>query len=113
MLLIDCPYCGPHDEDEFHYGGPAHAVRPEPADDVSDAEWLRYLYVYRNRKGPDLERWVHGHGCRQWFNVVRDTLTHEILAVYPIDAEPPAEFRHLLASPVAETAASNDGDSRQ
>jgi len=24
------------------------------------------------------ERWVHTAGCRRWFNVVRDTVTHEI-----------------------------------
>jgi len=36
-----------------------------------------------------LERWVHSHGCRRWFNVARDTLTYEILAVYEMGAEPP------------------------
>jgi heterotetrameric sarcosine oxidase delta subunit len=32
-------------------------------------------------KGLHLERWVHSFGCRQWFNVVRDTATHEIVEV--------------------------------
>ena len=27
---------------------------------------------------------MHAHGCRRWFNVARDTVTHEILAVYKI-----------------------------
>ena len=31
------------------------------------------------------ERWVHTHGCRQWFHVLRDTLTHEISATCRID----------------------------
>jgi heterotetrameric sarcosine oxidase delta subunit len=24
------------------------------------------------------ERWVHTAGCRRWFNLVRDTVTHHI-----------------------------------
>jgi heterotetrameric sarcosine oxidase delta subunit len=24
------------------------------------------------------ERWVHTAGCRRWFTLVRDTVTHEI-----------------------------------
>ena len=28
MLLIDCPWCGPRDETEFHYGGQAHVAYP-------------------------------------------------------------------------------------
>jgi sarcosine oxidase, subunit delta len=24
------------------------------------------------------ERWVHTAGCRRWFKLVRDTVTHEI-----------------------------------
>ena len=34
---------------------------------------------------------MHAFGCRQWFNLVRDTRTHEIAAVYPMGA-PPAEI---------------------
>ena len=30
------------------------------------------------------ERWRHTFGCGQWFNVVRDTVTHEVSAVYGI-----------------------------
>ena len=29
-----------------------------------------------------LERWRHTFGCRQWFNVARDTVSHRILAIY-------------------------------
>ena len=32
--------------------------------------------------GVQFERWLHRHGCGQWFNVARDTVTHEIKAVY-------------------------------
>jgi len=30
VLLITCPWCGPRDETEYHYGGQAHV--PYPAD---------------------------------------------------------------------------------
>ena len=33
-------------------------------------------------KGRLAERWCHSHGCGQWFNVLRDTVTHEIVSVY-------------------------------
>ncbi len=35
------------------------------------------------------ERWVHVHGCRRWFNVVRDTSTHEIAGSYPMGTAGP------------------------
>jgi heterotetrameric sarcosine oxidase delta subunit len=34
------------------------------------------------------ERWVHSYGCRQWFNVARDTVTHEITEVYKMGEQP-------------------------
>ena len=80
MLQIDCPWCGRRDEDEFHCGGQSHIQRP--ALDCSDAEWGDYLFARINPKGVSLERWRHTFGCRQWFNVARDTVSHRILAVY-------------------------------
>lgn len=56
--------------------------------EATDAEWARVLYVRRNPAGPYAERWVHVHGCRQWFHVVRDTLTHEITQVRRLDDPP-------------------------
>jgi sarcosine oxidase delta subunit len=32
---------------------------------------------------------VHNAGCRRWFNLLRDTATHRILAVYKIGEIPP------------------------
>ncbi|SMF17933.1 sarcosine oxidase subunit delta [Tistlia consotensis] len=90
MLLIDCPHCGPRAELEFSYGHEAHIERPKAPEALSDAEWADYLFLRDNTKGVILERWVHSHGCRRWFNVARDTVTYEILAVYPMGAEPPA-----------------------
>ena len=83
MLLIACPYCGDRDETEFHYGGEAHVPYPGDPEALTDAEWAEYLFVRANPKGPFAERWSHAAGCRRWFNVLRHTATHEILATYP------------------------------
>ena len=90
MLLIDCPHCGPRAEIEFSYGGEAHIARPKLPETLSDAEWADFVFLRDNPKGLVLERWCHTAGCRRWFNVARDTVTYEILAVYPMGAEPPA-----------------------
>jgi sarcosine oxidase subunit delta len=87
MLLISCPWCGPRDEIEFRCGGESHIRRPDPS--VSDAAWADYLFTRSNPKGVNLERWVHAFGCRRWFNLARDTVTHEIRAVYRMDEPGP------------------------
>jgi len=87
MLRIDCPHCGTRDEVEFTFGGESHVIRPAP--DVSDAEWAEYLFNRDNPKGTHLERWCHSFGCSQWFNVARDTVTHDILATYEMGEERP------------------------
>jgi heterotetrameric sarcosine oxidase delta subunit len=84
MLLIHCPFCGPRAEHEFRYGDQAAIVRPPPS--ASDGEWAAYLFVRENPAGPHRERWVHGSGCRQWFLVERDTVTHAILGTSLINA---------------------------
>ena len=87
MLQIKCPYCGTRDEVEFSFGGESHVVRPQP--DVNDAEWADYLFNRTNPKGVHLERWSHAYGCGQWFNMARDTLTHEIHAIYKMGEPAP------------------------
>ena len=89
MLLIPCPYCGPRGECEFSYGGEAHIARPKDPERVSDEEWAGYVFLRSNTKGVFLERWMHAHGCRRWFNVARDTLTNRIHAVYRMGEKPP------------------------
>jgi heterotetrameric sarcosine oxidase delta subunit len=80
MLRLPCPWCGPRDETEFHYGGQADvAYPPEPAV-LSDEEWAAYLFFRDNPQGPYAERWSHAVGCRRWFSLVRDTRTYEVLA---------------------------------
>ena len=83
MMLIPCPECGPRNENEFHYGGQAHVTYPaDGGAAATDQEWAEYLFYRDNPKGPFAERWVHFAGCRRWFNVIRDTVTYEFLAVY-------------------------------
>jgi sarcosine oxidase, subunit delta len=82
MLSISCPWCGPRDETEFHYGGQAHVAAPSDPHALTDAEWAEYLFVRDNPKGPFAERWVHALGCRRWFNAVRDTATYTFQRVY-------------------------------
>ena len=91
MLLIDCPWCGARDEDEFRFGGEAHVRRPRPAAEVSDARWADYLHGRDNPRGFALERWCHAAGCGQWFNLARDTVSHQIHAVYRMGETLPAE----------------------
>ena len=87
-MLIPCPYCGSRDETEFSYGGPSHVTRPELMS--TDREWTQYLYTRENTKGPYRERWLHNFGCGRWFNLLRDTTTHEILEVYLIGRSGPS-----------------------
>jgi sarcosine oxidase subunit delta len=89
MLVIDCPFCGARQESEFTCGGEAHIARPGPPAEVSDDTWADYLFNRQNPKGLHYERWCHALGCGQWFNVARDTATHEIKAVYPMGSPRP------------------------
>ncbi len=89
MLLIPCPYCGPREQSEFTYGGEAHIELPKAPEKLSDEEWADYLFMRTNPKGPHNERWCHANGCRRWFNVTRDTVSHEIMAVYEMGERPP------------------------
>lgn len=97
MQLITCPWCGPREEAEFHYGGQAHVPYPDNPAELDDETWARYVFFRDNPKGPHPERWVHSAGCRRWFNAVRDTQTYQLMRVY-------------LAGPVSQgSAASPEG----
>ena len=89
MQLIECPWCGPREEVEFHYGGQAHVTYPPNAAELSDEEWAQYLFVRDNTRGLFAERWVHTVGCRRWFNAIRDTATHSFHRVYRLDEQKP------------------------
>ncbi|WP_458247894.1 sarcosine oxidase subunit alpha family protein [Streptomyces sp. MAI_2237] len=104
MLLISCPWCGPRDESEFHYGGQAHVPYPQDPSALTDEEWARYLFFRANPKGPFAERWSHATGCRRWFNAVRDTATNEILAVYRTGESRPESVHSRGAESVNSSA---------
>lgn len=57
--------------------------------ECTDAEWAGYLFNRENPKGVHYERWLHAYGCGRWFNVARNTITHEILAVYRMGERQP------------------------
>jgi heterotetrameric sarcosine oxidase delta subunit len=80
MIVIHCPWCGPRNMSEFTYGGDATAKRPADPASASDGEWFDYIYLRDNPRGAHLELWHHNAGCRRWVKVLRDTLTHEIIA---------------------------------
>ena len=86
MMQIPCIHCGPRDESEFVCAGTSHIVRP--ALESSDEAWGDYLFIRENPKGWHRERWRHAQGCGQWFNVARNTVTHEIGAVYAMTDSP-------------------------
>lgn len=89
MLHIWCPWCGEHrEEEEFHPKGQAHIVRPADPDACSDEEWGDYLFFRDNPRGVHRELWVHAAGCRKFFNVVRNTVSYEILETYRIGEQP-------------------------
>lgn len=89
MIQIECPWCGTRDEEEFTCGGQSHIIRPEKPEELTDEEWADYLFNRINPKGIHLERWRHTFGCRQWFNVARDTVSHEIFSVYKMGEHAP------------------------
>jgi sarcosine oxidase subunit delta len=86
MLRIPCPYCGStRDEDEFTFGGPLVRVRPADPQNLSDVAWAEYLFTRENARGPSAERWRHTFGCRQWFGIERDTVSHVLLRVFELE----------------------------
>ncbi len=88
MLLIPCPYCGERPELEFAHAGQAHVVRPANPAAADAQEWVGFLYMRENTKGPYAERWRHAHGCGKFFNAIRDTTTDKFIAVYGIGERP-------------------------
>ena len=88
MLKIKCPYCGHRNESEFSCGGEAHIARPSANNKITDLDFCEYLFMRENPKGVFLERWCHTSGCRRWFNIARDTVSHEIYEIYLMGKTP-------------------------
>ena len=80
-MEINCPWCGKRDHSEFTYLGDASVKRPGEPEKASHDDWMDYVYYRDNAKGEIEEYWHHKAGCRQWLQVTRHTVTHEISAV--------------------------------
>ena len=102
MLIIKCPYCGEREQEEFTCGGEAHIIRPQDPSKLTDDQWADYLFIRKNNKGIQFERWNHAFGCRQWFNVARNTATDEIIKVYNIDEKEPVVDSDEPSTPSGE-----------
>jgi heterotetrameric sarcosine oxidase delta subunit len=102
MFIINCPYCGERDQAEFSCGGEAHIVRPKNPPDLTDDQWAEYLFLRKNNKGLQFERWSHTFGCRQWFNVARNTTTDEIVEIYHMGESPPEVTINEPSTPCGE-----------
>ena len=96
MLYIKDPYTGEmRDQTEYHTRSEAHVQRPLKPSETTDKEWGDYLFFYTNTKGIHFERWVSYTGHRKWFNVIRNTITDEILATYRPDEDVVAIIKQL------------------
>ena len=102
MFLIDCPYCGERDQSEFSCGGEAHIARPKNPHDLTDDQWADYLFMRKNIKGIQFERWNHANGCRRWFNIARNTATDQILKIYLMGEKAPDINEDKLKTPSGE-----------
>ena len=100
MQLIECPWCGPREETEFHYGGEAHVAYPDDPQALTDEQWAHYVFFRSNPKGLFAERWTHSAGCRRWFNALRDTATYRFHRVYRTGR---AEADDLMNAPFRTT----------
>ena len=87
MLNIRCPYCGDRSQKEFAYGGDGTVVRPKLNQEISDEKWDEFVYLRKSPRGKHIELWHHVAGCRQWFKVQRDTVTHEIFKTAKMSEE--------------------------
>ena len=80
MQLFTCPFCGPREEGEFHFAAEAGKARPEPAEEVRDADWADYLYMNDAPKGTARAVWVHVT-CGEFFVMTRNTVTRDIVDI--------------------------------
>ena len=81
MLEIPGPWCGPRNETEFVCAGEADRKRPANPEAETEEAWADYLFNTTNPKGVVREWWWHVSGCTRWFQIDRDTVTHEITPV--------------------------------
>lgn len=88
MLLIYCPHCLEHrEEEEFSYGERriSHDRLRRRALPMKSGAITCFP---QNPRGIHHEMWYHGVGCRRYFNATRNTLTYEILETYVVGTQP-------------------------
>ena len=88
MQRFPCPFCGPRPETEFHFAVEAGHVRPEPAEQVSDAQWATYLFAARSPKGATREVWLH-LTCGEYFVMTRDSVSRVVTDAEPLPGVTP------------------------
>ena len=78
-FLLPCPNCGNRSVYEFRFGG---EVKKPPSADASPSAWMDYRFNRVNVAGVQREWWFHRSGCRQWLQVVRNTISNEVLEAF-------------------------------
>jgi len=78
--LINCPWCGPRAQIEFHYRCDQAAVPTDWENETVQQQHHRML-IRSNEIGYHKELWQHVHGCRSWLVVKRHNVTHDIRSV--------------------------------
>ena len=68
-------------------GGDGTVLRPKLNQEISDEKWDEFVYLRKSPRGKHIELWHHIAGCRQWFQVQRDTVTHEIFQTAKMSEE--------------------------
>jgi heterotetrameric sarcosine oxidase delta subunit len=79
MQIFKCPFCGTRNETEFRYTGQVGKLRPEPANQIEEGEWAKYVHFTENVRGPSREIWTH-MTCGEVFFMTRDSQTMRVLA---------------------------------
>ena len=75
-FLLECPYCGLRDVNEFKFQG---EVTRRPRTTPTLRELADYVYFRDNVAGVQREWWYHRVGCRLWFIAERDTQTNDVV----------------------------------
>ncbi|MDF2233480.1 sarcosine oxidase subunit delta [Albimonas sp. CAU 1670] len=87
-MRLTCPFCGPRDAAEFVYDGPfgGDPAAERPALSAPPAAWVEAVFLRDQPKGETRELWRHVHGCGCFLDVLRNTVTHEVISVAFADA---------------------------
>ena len=87
MLYIKCPFCGYRSQKEFADVGDWTVKRPKLKQNKYDEKWNEFIYLRKSLRVKHIELWHHVAGCRQWFKVQRNTVTHEIFQTAKMNEE--------------------------